>query len=86
MKSMTGIYYLRALHTKQLLNLRKEYSQSLICGNRVRYTVDDRLVSFTYDELKQVLSERPHIPRKLETRAIRQKSAKSRLRSYQSSK
>jgi hypothetical protein len=77
---MTGIDYLRTLHTKQLMNMRSEYSKALICHNLLGCIVNGHLIPVTYDELKQVLSERPHIPRKLEARRIRQKAAKSQAR------
>jgi hypothetical protein len=82
---MTGIEYLRTLHTKQLMNMRNEYSSSLICSNILGCIVNGHLIPVTYDELKQVLSERPHIPRQLEAKRIRQKAAKSKRRFYQSS-
>ena len=82
---MTGIEYLQTLHTKQLMNMRNEYSTSLICCNILGCIVNGHLIPVTYDELKQVLSERPHIPRQLEAKRIRQKAAKSKRRFYQSS-
>jgi hypothetical protein len=82
---MTGVEYLRTLHTKQLMNMRNEYSKALICHNLLGCIVNGHLIPVTYDELKQVLSERPHIPRQLEAKRIRQKAAKSKRRLYQSS-
>ncbi len=81
---MTGIEYLRTLHTKQLMNMRNEYSKALICNNLLGCIVNGHLIPVTYDELKQVLSERPHIPTPLEARRIRQIAAKSKLRSDRS--
>jgi hypothetical protein len=77
---MTGIDYLQTLHTKQILNLKNEYQGRLMFHGVVRFTWNGTLVEFTYKELKQILSERPHIPRRLETRRIRQIAAKSRVR------
>ena len=79
---MTGIEWLRTLHTKQLLNLKKCcYGNLLGC---VYSSYDD--ITFTCKELKQVLSERPHIPNGAETNIIRRKSAKYKKRLHQSSK
>lgn len=79
---MTGIELLRTLHTKQLLNLKNDcYGDLLGWG----YVYDGDIM-ITYEELKQVLSERPHIPRKPEAKGLRRKSAKSKKRLHQSSK
>jgi hypothetical protein len=78
---MTGIEYLRTLHTKQLMKMRNEYSKALICHNLLGCIVNGHLIPVTYDELKQILSQRPHIPRQLEARRIRQHAAKSKIRS-----
>jgi hypothetical protein len=79
---MTGVEYLQTLHTKQLMNMRNEYSKALICHNLLGCIVNGHLIPITYDELKQVLSERPHIPRRSETKRIRQVAAKSKVRAH----
>lgn len=78
---MSGIEWLRSIHTKQLLKLRKECYRKNIWGCRV----DIRLgaVSINYQELKQVLSERPHIPNGAETKRIRKTAAKYKIRIHQ---
>ncbi|MBD2297599.1 hypothetical protein H6G80_07255 [Nostoc sp. FACHB-87] len=87
---MNGIDWLRTLHTKQILTIKNDYSQYfLYCGYVIYNNGDfppDSGIRITYAELKQVLSERPHIPNKAETKRIRQKAAKQKVRSYQSSK
>jgi hypothetical protein len=79
---MTGVEYLQTLHTKQILNLKNEYQGRLMFRGTVRFTWNGTLVEFTYKELKQILSERPHIPRRLETKRIRQIAAKSKVRAH----
>ncbi len=83
---MTGIDYLRTLHTKQLLNLKNEYPRYLIRYGELDCQWHDTIVRVTYDEWKQVMSERPHMPRQLETKRIRQLAAKTKVRSHQSVK
>jgi hypothetical protein len=78
---MTGIEYLQTLHTKQLLNLKNEYPRYLIRCGFVDCDWNGTIVRVTYDEWKQVMSERPHIPRQSEARRIRQHAAKSKARS-----
>jgi hypothetical protein len=81
---MNGIDWLRKLHTKQLLNLKKDCAKELIYHGTATPNWNNPTFRVTYEELKQVLSERPHIPRGLETKQIRQASAKYKVRSYQS--
>jgi hypothetical protein len=64
---MTGIEWLRTLHTKQLINLKNDCYKYFRWRSSVCY--DD--YEFTREELKQVLSERPHIPNRGETNQIR---------------
>jgi hypothetical protein len=81
---MNGIDWLRKLHTKQLLNLKKDYAKELIRYATLIPDWNNPEFRVSYEELKQVLSERPHIPRGSETKQIRQASAKYKIRSYQS--
>jgi hypothetical protein len=84
---MTGLEYLDTLHTKQLMNLRKEYKRFLFTpgwGN-LTFDIPGGTVTVNISEINQVLSDRPHIPRCSETKRIRQIAAKSKVRSYQSS-
>jgi len=73
---------LRTLRTKQLLDLKNRCYESFVRFGYGRQ--GDK--TFTYEELKQVFSERPHIPNRAETNIIRKKSAKYKKRFYQSSK
>ncbi len=77
---MSGIEWLRSLHTKRLLKLKNENSKALLYRGFVCF--DE--VNFTYQDLKQVLSERPHIPNGAETKCMRRTAAKYKTRSYQS--
>ncbi|AFY55848.1 hypothetical protein Riv7116_3390 [Rivularia sp. PCC 7116] len=80
---MIGREWLRTLHTKQLIELKNRcYSQRLLNGG---YICCDGY-EFNIEELKQVFSERPHIPNRAETNIIRRKSAKYKKRLHQSSK
>lgn len=87
---MNGIDWLRTLHTKQLLRIKNDYSKYFLYYGYMIYEIDDSStdsgIKITYEELKQVLSERPHIPNAAETKHIRQKAAKQKVRSYQSSR
>jgi hypothetical protein len=79
---MTGIDWLRTLRTKQLLSIKAECCQTFFwCGRKVRYNNE---ITFTCEELKKVLSERPHIPNGRENKRIRQMAAKKKLRLHQS--
>ena len=78
---MSGIEWLRSLHTKQLLKLKNEYYNYL----RIYGFISFDEVTFTYQELKQILSKRSHIPNGADTKRIRQTAAKRKTRSYQSS-
>ncbi|MEM7553637.1 MAG: hypothetical protein AAF378_05980 [Cyanobacteria bacterium P01_A01_bin.84] len=80
LKSMTGIEKLRYLHTKQLIQLKNECFKSLNWSGHCLY--DD--VVITSEDLKQVLSERPHIPNRAETKIIRRKAVKLRERGHMS--
>jgi hypothetical protein len=77
---MTGVEYLQTLHTKQLLNLKNEYPRYLIRCGFVNCEWNNTIIHVTYDEWKQVMSERPHIPRQLQARRIRQNAAKFKVR------
>ncbi|MGB3655872.1 MAG: hypothetical protein WBA41_32310 [Rivularia sp. (in: cyanobacteria)] len=79
---MTGIEWLRTLHTKQLIELKNDCYKYLRGGGDIDY--DGHI--FNLEELKQVLSERPHIPNRAETNQIRKKAAKYKKRLHQSSK
>ena len=79
---MTGIEWLRTLHTKQLINLKNYCYKYLRGGGDIDYNGH----VFNLEELKQVFSERPHIPNRAETNIIRRKSAKHKNRLHQSSK
>ena len=81
---MNRIDWLRTLHTKQLLKLKKDCAKELIYNGTATPDWNNPTFRVTYEELKQVLSERPHIPRNLETKQIRQTAAKYRFRSYKS--
>ncbi|BAY15685.1 hypothetical protein NIES2109_30030 [Nostoc sp. HK-01] len=88
---MNGIDWLRTLHTKQILNIKNDcYEWFFHRGGYVIYNNGDfpqgSGIKITYEELKQVLSERPHVPNRAETKGIRKKAAKQKVRSYQSSK
>jgi hypothetical protein len=87
---MHGIDWLRTLHTKQLLRIKNECYEYFFRWGGVIYNDGNFTlgsgVEFTYEELKQVLSERPHIPNGAETKRIRQKAAKQKVRFYQSSR
>lgn len=79
---MNGIEWLRTLHTKQLLALKNEcykwfYRAGSVCYGEVVFTLED---------LKQVLSERDHIPTGAESKHIRQMAAKQKVRFLQSSR
>jgi len=67
------------LHTKQLLGIlnqtRRWNITTLGSSDLLKKVVSHR------DVLKSVLETRPHVPNKQEARAIRQKSAKARVRS-----
>lgn len=78
---MTGIEWLRLLHTKQLLELKNEYYNYF---RKYGFISFDE-VTFTYQQLKQILSERPHIPNGAETKRIRKTAAKYKIRIHQSS-
>ncbi|MBD2297600.1 hypothetical protein H6G80_07250 [Nostoc sp. FACHB-87] len=88
---MNGIDWLRTLHTKELLGVRNNcyevfrYPDDYVIYNNGDFPPGSG-IKITYAELKQVLSERPHVPNKAETKRIRQKAAKQKVRSYQSSK
>ena len=77
---MTGIEYLRTLHTKQILNLKNECQGLLMRYDGIGCTWNGITVVVTLEEIKQVLSERPHILTSRETKQIRQIAAKSKLR------
>lgn len=79
---MSGIEWLRTLHTKQLIQLKNDCYKWLRGGGNIDY--DGHV--FNLEELKQILSERPHIPNRAETNVIRRKSAKYKKRLHQSSK
>ncbi|MBE9205625.1 hypothetical protein IQ244_03690 [Nostoc sp. LEGE 06077] len=88
---MNAIDWLRTLHTKQLLGIKNDcYEGFFHRGGYVIYNngyfPQGSGIKITYEELKQVLSERPHVPNGAETKRIRQKAAKQKVRSYQSSK
>jgi hypothetical protein len=78
---MTSIDWLRTLHTKRLLAIKNDCygyfmrQGKVLCGSS--YVV-------TREDLKQVLSERAHIPNGLETKQIRQIAAKQKVRTYHS--
>ncbi|BAY82802.1 hypothetical protein NIES267_22860 [Calothrix parasitica NIES-267] len=78
---MTGIEWLRTLHTKQLIELKNRCYKGLLGGGDI--DCDGHV--FNLEELKQVFSERPHIPNRGETNIIRRKSAKYKKRLHQSS-
>jgi hypothetical protein len=77
---MTGVEYLQTLHTKQILNLKNENQGRLRQWGGIGETYKGNYVVVTLDDIKQVLSERPHIPRKLESKRIRQIAVKSQVR------
>jgi hypothetical protein len=77
---MTGVEYLQTLHTKQILNLKNEHKGRLRQWGGIGETYKGSDVVVTLEDIKQVLSERPHIPRKLESKRIRQIAAKSQVR------
>ena len=73
---MSGIESLRSLSTKRLLELKQECYRSFWISCSVYFDG----VYFNYQELKQVLSERPHIPNRVETKHIRKTAAKYKIR------
>jgi hypothetical protein len=77
---MTGVEYLQTLHTKQILNLKNEHKGRLRQWGGIGETYKGNDIVITLEDIKQVLSERPHIPRKLESKRIRQIAAKSKVR------
>jgi hypothetical protein len=77
---MTGVEYLQTLHTKQILNLKNERQVRLMYWGGIVETYKGNDVVITLEDIKQVLSERSHIPRKLESKKIRQIAAKSKVR------
>jgi hypothetical protein len=81
---MTGVEYLQTLHTKQILNLKNEHKGRLRQWGGIGETYKGNDVVITLEDIKQVLSERPHIPRQLEAKRIRQVAAKSRVRAQSS--
>jgi hypothetical protein len=76
---MTGVEYLQTLHTKQILNLKNERQVRLMYWGGIVETYKGNDVVITLEDIKQVLSERSHIPRKLESKKIRQIAAKSKF-------
>jgi hypothetical protein len=76
---MTGVEYLRTLHTKQILNLKNHHYMDLRFGG-LPCTWKGTIVFVNYEDLKQVCSERPHILTRSETKRIRQIAAKSKIR------
>lgn len=74
--AINGIDRLRTLHTKQLLALKDECYKSF---PRLGYARCHEIV-FSREDLKQVLSERPHIPNAAESKQIRQTAAKQKVR------
>lgn len=67
--------YLKSLHTRQLL--------SILATTRVQYGiyetyVNNVLTEFTYDEIKNELSTREHVPSRAESKRNRQKMAKQK--------
>ena len=68
---MTGVEYLQTLHTKQILNLKNERQVRLMYWGGIVETYNGNDVVITLEDIKQVLSERSHIPRKLESKKIR---------------
>ncbi|MCC5639529.1 hypothetical protein LC593_27635 [Nostoc sp. CHAB 5844] len=87
---MNGIDWLRTLHTKEILRIKNDCYKSFFGYGYVIYNNGDfprdTGVKITYEELKQVLSERPHIPNKAETKLVRKKAAQQKVRTYQSSR
>ena len=81
---MTGVEYLQTLHTKQILNLKNERQVRLMYWGGIVETYKGNDVVITLEDIKQVLSERSHIPRKLESKKIRQIAAKSKVRAQSS--
>jgi hypothetical protein len=77
---MTGVEYLQTLHTKQILNLKNEHKGRLRQWGGIGETYKGNDVVINLEDIKQVLSERPHIPRQLKAKRIRQIAAKSRVR------
>jgi hypothetical protein len=81
---MTGVEYLQTLHTKQILNLKNENQGLLRQWGGIGETHKGHNVVITLEDIKQVLRERPHIPRQLEAKRTRQIAAKSRVRAQSS--
>jgi len=73
---MTGIEWLRTLHTKQLLIIKNQSYENFHISGQSR--CGDMF--FTYEELKKVLSERPHIPNGIESKCLRKIAAKKKIR------
>jgi hypothetical protein len=82
---MTGIDWLRTLHTKQLLLIKSDcYQKFFWYKERIIINRYSNEITFTWEELKEVLSERPHILDGRECKQIRQIAAKKKLRIHQS--
>lgn len=81
---MSGIEWLKTLHTQQLLTIKNECYESFGRWGYCHY--GNVLFSFSREDLKTVLSERPHIPNGRETKQIRQTAANQKVRCHQSSK
>jgi hypothetical protein len=80
---MTGIDWLRTLHTKKLLAIKNDCYGYFMRSDKVSYGGSP---DFTREDLQQILSERAHIPNGLETAQIRKIAAKQKLRTYNSPK
>ncbi len=64
---------LKELHTRQLMYYLKH---SRACGNWYSPCCSESSFGFTFDEIKEELNTREHIPNKREARKIRQEKAK----------
>lgn len=65
--------YLKTLHTKQLMNLRKE---AIAIGGYVWTAYETNEV--TIEQIKAELATREHVPNKIEAKALRQQAAKEK--------
>lgn len=67
--------FLKSLHTKQLMQLRKEAYQY---GHDVVFVNEQRDMPLTVEEINEELNTREHVPNKQEAKALRQQAAKEK--------
>lgn len=88
MSNQQTLTYLEQLHTKQLLDLKRtvyrlSYPYKMVNGVQVRdvqqggvfYPWPNSNIAVTLEDIKHVLSNRPHIPNSKEAKTLRQERA-----------